>query len=125
MSVYMSPLHERIVLSSFTSKEKQAFYQLLCGAMIIDGVRDPREIAVIEKAMQMVGLTDSERQESRKSTTEEQIAVMRAMDNSKKVMLGKWMAQVILADKEVAQIEDRWFNYMLNLLNIPDIDSLV
>ena len=38
---------DKMALSTFTSIEKQSLYQLLCGAMIIDGNRDAREIAVI------------------------------------------------------------------------------
>lgn len=122
MPQYISPIYERIVLSSFTSKEKQAFYQLLCGAMIIDGDRDPREKVVIERAMENVGLSDAERQASREWSTDEQIEVLKAMDDTKKIMLGKYMAQVILADGRVAPIEERWFNMILQLLEIPDID---
>lgn len=122
MPQLISPIYERIVLSSFTSKEKQAFYQLLCGAMIIDGDRDPREKAVIEKAMENVGLSDAERQASREWSTDEQLDVLKAMDDTKKIMLGKYMAQVILADGKVAPIEERWFNMILQLLEIPDID---
>lgn len=113
---------DRMILSSFTSKEKQAFYQLLCGAMIIDGDRDPREKAVIEHVMELIGLTDQERQASRLSSTESQIATMKAMDESKKKYLGKYMAQVILADGIVTPKEHGWFNFMLNLLEIPDIE---
>ena len=122
MPQYISPIYERIVLSSFTSKEKQAFYQLLCGAMIIDGDRDPREKVVIERAMENVGLSDAERQASREWSTDEQIEVLKAMDDTKKIMLGKYMAQVILADGRVAPIEERWFNMILQLLEIPDIE---
>ena len=55
--------------------------------MVIDGDRDPREKAVIEHVMELIGLTDQERQASRLSSTESQIATMKAMDESKKKYL--------------------------------------
>ena len=113
---------DRMILSSFTSLEKQAFYQLLCGAMVIDGDRDPREKAVIEHAMELVGLTEQERQASRQTSTQSQIATLKAMDNSKKMYLGKYMSQVILADGVLTPKEHGWFNFMLDLLDIPELD---
>ena len=46
-----------MALSTFTSIEKQSLYQLLCGAMIIDGNRDAREIAVINEVKQIMGIS--------------------------------------------------------------------
>lgn len=43
---------DRVALSTFTSLEKQSLYQLLCGAMMIDGNRDSREIAIINEVNQ-------------------------------------------------------------------------
>ena len=51
---------DKMALSTFTSIEKQSLYQLLCGAMIIDGNRDAREIAVINEVKQIMGISFSD-----------------------------------------------------------------
>ena len=88
-----------MALSTFTSIEKQSLYQLLCGAMIIDGNRDAREIAVINE-----------------------VSTLRSMDTLKKAYVGKFMAQVILADGVVSQKEEQFFYYMHELLDLPNMD---
>ena len=40
---------DRLALSTFTPEEKQSLYQLLCGAMHVDGNRDARELAIISE----------------------------------------------------------------------------
>ena len=47
---------DKMALSAFTSLEKQSLYQLLCGVMMIDGQRDPREVAFINKVNQIIGI---------------------------------------------------------------------
>ena len=59
-------IYDKMALATFTSLEKQSLYQLLCGVMIVDGHRDPREIAIINEVNQIIGITVSDVEASRK-----------------------------------------------------------
>lgn len=60
--------YDKIALSQLTSLEKQSLYQLLCAAMVVDGNRDSREMAVINEVKQLTGMTASDLEASRKLT---------------------------------------------------------
>lgn len=113
---------DKIALSTFTSLEKQSLYQLLCGVMIIDGLRDSREIAIINEVNQVMQITVADIEASRKLSEATMVYCLRNMDTLKKAYIGKFMAQVILADGMVTQMEEKFFYYMKNRLNLPDMN---
>lgn len=101
MSQNADPVDESFVLSSFTTKEKQALFQHLRATMAVDGEFNANERAVIEDIMEEVGLSDVERQAASQVGKDETLAVLRAMDVSKKEQLGEFMARVICADRKI------------------------
>ncbi|MDY2641770.1 MAG: hypothetical protein SOW01_05275 [Mediterranea sp.] len=113
---------DRVALSTFTSLEKQSLYQLLCGAMMIDGNRDSREIAIINEVNQVIGITAADVEASRKLSETTMNGCLRNMDTMKKAYVGKFMAQVILADGVITQREEQFFYFMKQRLGLPDID---
>lgn len=113
---------DRVALSTFTSLEKQSLYQLLCGAMMIDGNRDSREIAIINEVNQVIGITAADVEASRKLSEPTMTGCLRNMDTMKKAYVGKFMAQVILADGVITQREEQFFYFMKQRLGLPDID---
>lgn len=113
---------DQLALSAFSSLEKQSLYQLLCGAMIVDGNRDVREIAIINEVIQVMNITDADLEASRKLSQTTMTNCLRDMDLLKKAYVGKFMAQVILADGVVTQTEEQFFYYMHQLLDLPDMD---
>ena len=113
---------DRLALSAFTSLEKQSLYQLLCGAMMIDGNRDSREIAIINEVNQIMGITVADVEASRKLSEPAMTSCFRNMDTMKKAYVGKFMAQVILADGVITQREEQFFYYMKQKLGLPDVD---
>lgn len=113
---------DRVALSTFTSLEKQSLYQLLCGAMMIDGNRDSREIAIINEVNQIMGITVADVEASRKLSEPAMTSCLRNMDTMKKAYVGKFMAQVILADGVITQREEQFFYYMKQKLGLPDVD---
>ena len=110
---------DRLALSQFSSEEKQSIYQMLCGMMIIDKVPDPREKRIIEEVVDIIGLTQSERQASRAMNTQRQLNVLKSMDTLKKCYLAKFLAQVALADGVVTREENVFFNYYTQMLGLP------
>ena len=110
---------DRLALSRFSSEEKQSIYQMLCGMMIIDKVPDPREKRIIEEVVDIIGLTQSERQASRAMNTQRQLNVLKSMDTLKKCYLAKFLAQVALADGVVTREENVFFNYYTQMLGLP------
>ena len=110
---------DRLALSQFSSEEKQSIYQMLCGMMIIDKEPDPREKRIIEEVVDIIGLTQSERQASRAMNTQRQLNVLKSMDTLKKCYLAKFLAQVALADGVVTREENVFFNYYTQMLGLP------
>ena len=99
---------DKIALSTFTPLEKQSLYQLLCGAMHVDGNRDARELAIISEVNLLIGVSSVDIEASRRLSESTMISSLRDMDTLKKAYLAKFMAQIILCQK----------------LDLPVIDSL-
>ena len=108
--------------SPYTSLERQSLYQILCAAMIIDGERDPRELALISKFNRILGITAADIENSRRLTEPEMTSCLRNMDTIKKAYVGKFIAQVIIADGVITQREEQFFYYMKQKLGLPDVD---
>lgn len=113
---------DKLALSTFTSLEKQSFFQLLSGAMIVDGQRDQREIDVINSICNAMHFTNAEHEESRKHDFNTLVGILRSMDNMKKAIVGKYMARVVVADGIITPKEEQFFYQMNDILQLPDID---
>lgn len=112
---------DQMALSTFTPIEKQSIYQLLCGAMMIDGNSDSREVAIIKEVNQVMKITNADVEASRRLSEQTMTNCLRNMDTMKKAYVGKFMAQVILADGIVTQKEEQFFYYMRQRLGLPDM----
>ena len=108
--------------SPYTSLERQSLYQILCATMIIDGEQDPRELALISKINRILGITTADIEASRRLSEPEMTQCLRNMDFAKKAYLGKFIAQVILADGKITPIEERFFYAAKQKLSLPDVD---
>ncbi len=113
---------DRMALSSFTSLEKQSLYQLLCGVMIVDGNRDSREIALINEINKVVGITTADVEASRRLSEPVMTNCLRNMDTLKKAYVGKFIAQMVLADGVITKKEEMFFYYLKEKLGLPDVD---
>ena len=116
----ISPADEQ-VLSLFSSLEKQSLYQVVCAATPTDGTRNAYEKAAIKEIVEVIKLTDTEMQASRRLTNNIMIDTLRKM---KKMYVGKFMAMVMLADNAVSPQDEAFFNYMARTLELPDIDRI-
>ena len=112
---------DKIALSHYSSIEKQSMYQMICGALSVDGDRDPRELQMVEEIVSLIGLTPSERQASRSLDGNTMIRILRSMDDMKKLYLAKFISQVVLADGKVDPKEDAFVRYYFDILEIPEI----
>ena len=90
--------------------------------MMIDGNRDSREIAIINEVNQIMGITVADVEASRNLSEPAMTNCLRNMDTMKKAYVGKFMAQVILADGVITQREEQFFYYMKQKLGLPDVD---
>ena len=108
--------------SQFTSLEKQSIYQAVCGAMICDGDRDPREIRVVEEVVNIIGLTQNERVASRQLDKQAITTCIRNMSDLQRIYVGKFIAQIILADGKVTPSEHIFFNHIAQKFNLPNLD---
>lgn len=121
MSLGLS-FYDKLALSQLTSMEKQSLYQLLCAAMVVDGQRDPREMAIINEVKQLTGMTAADLEASRKLTEPAMTSCLRNMEVFKKMYVGKFIAQIVLADGVVTDIEEKFFYYLHDKLDLPNID---
>lgn len=119
----ISPADEQ-VLSLFSSLEKQSLYQVVCAATLTDGTRNAYEKAAIKEIVEVIKLTDTEMQASRRLTNNIMIDTLRNMSQMKKMYVGKFMAMVMLADNAVSPQDEAFFNYMARTLELPDIDRI-
>ena len=113
---------DRIAMRSFSSLEQESLYQMVCGAMSVDGYRDPRESALVEEIVNLIGLTDAERVASRSLDQPTMLRTLKSMPEIKKCYLAKFVCQVVLADGIVDPKEETFVKYYFNLLDIPEID---
>ena len=113
---------DTMALSAFTSLEKQSLFQLLNAAMIIDGRRDSREIALINEVSSIIGITMADVQASRNLSEPVMTNCLRNMDTLKKAYVGKFIAQVVIADGVITSKEEQFFYYMKQKLGLPDVD---
>ena len=113
---------DRMALANFTPLEKQSLYQLLCAAMIVDGQRDSRELALIAEVNKIIGITTADIEASRRLSEPEMTSCLRNMNSLKKAYVGKFVAQVVLADGVITQREEQFFYYMKQKLGLPDVD---
>ena len=121
MSLGLSYFDE-FALSQLTSLEKQSLYQLLCAAMIVDGNKDPREMAIINEVKRLTGMTTADLEASRKLSEPAMASCLRNMEMFKKMYVGKFIAQIVLADGVVTDIEEKFFYYLHDKLDLPNID---
>ena len=80
----ISPADEQ-VLSLFSSLEKQSLYQVVCAATPTDGTRNAYEKAAIKEIVEVIKLTDTEMQASRRLTNNIMIDTLRNMSQMKKM----------------------------------------
>lgn len=113
---------DRVAFAIFSSLEKQSLYQLLCATMIIDGKRDSRELALIGELNRILGITTADMEASRRLSEPEMTNCLRNMDTLKKAYVGKFIAQIILADGVITKREEEFFYYMKQKLDLPDVD---
>ena len=113
---------DRMALANFTPLEKQSLYQLLCAAMIVDGQRDSRELALIAGVNKIIGITTADIEASRRLSEPEMTSCLRNMNSLKKAYVGKFVAQVVLAAGVITQREAQFFYYMQKKLGLPDVD---
>lgn len=106
----------------FSSLEKQSIYQLICGVSIVDGRRDYNETNMINEIANFIGLSDSEKNASRSLNTETMMNAMRNMNYEKKMYLSSFICQVIVADGNIAPVEEAYFDHYRRILDLPMVD---
>lgn len=116
--MYLSAI-DKMVLSQYSSIEKESIYQVVCAAMIIDGERDPRELRLVEEIADIIGLTPQERNASRQLDEPTMTRTIQNMSDIQRAYVAKFIAQMILADGKVTDREELFFNILVNKFNLP------
>lgn len=116
---------DRLALAQYSRLERESVYQMVCGMMIVDKNRDPREIKVIEEIVSLINLSPEERAESRTLSNDTQNQVLKRMDIIKKCYLAKLLGNVAIADGKITREENIFYQYYAEQLGLPlDPDEL-
>ncbi len=116
---------DKLVLSNFSSIEKECIYQVVCAAMVVDGERDPEEYELIKEIIDIIGLTREEREESRQLDEPTLTKTILDMNDLQRAYVAKFIAHMLYADGKVTNHEEAFFNILLDKLNLPkDPDNL-
>ena len=110
---------DQLAMRSYTALERESIYQMICGAMSVDGYRAPQESRLVEEIVNLIGLTSEERVASRSLSSEVMTRALKNMDDLKKCYLAKFIAQIVLADGVIDPKENAFVEYYFNLLEIP------
>lgn len=109
------------IAASYTSLEKQAIYQTLCGAMRMDEKIDESEIQVLNQVKSAIQITEMEIVASRTRSVEEQIGILRQMDSVKKNYFMKFLATICLADNHADPREIAFVDWISQEIGAPEL----
>lgn len=112
------PYEIQEMFSTFTSLEKQATYQIMCGVMIVDKNIDPREQQIVAEISSAMGLSQADIIASRSKTPEIFTDVIKAMPDEKRFLVARAISSVALADGKVLNIEEAFVQHLAKLLNL-------
>lgn len=115
-------LLEKLAINSFDAKELQASYQALCGAIQVDGNVAKEEVMLLRNIKQLFGITEDIVIASRNLSYEQCIEIHRKMDDIKKILLVKYMAQLCIVDGEIDFREDHYVTSYAQIIGCPDMD---
>lgn len=112
------PYEVRNMFRTFSSLEKQATYQIMCGVMIVDKNVDPREQQVVSEISEAMGLTKADIIASRSKTPEILSEVVRKMPEDKRFLVARAISTIALADGKVLNIEEAFVQHLAKQLNL-------
>ena len=111
---------DRQIISSFTSAEKQAIYQVLCAAVKIDGKVDDREMQVLSEIVDTLQITEGEIINSR-IHQDSSFSVLQNMPDIKKPYVMKFVALICLADGQADPKEVAFVSWLAQEIKAPSI----
>lgn len=116
---------DKLVLSHFSSLEKECIYQVVCAAMVVDDEKAPSEYELVKEIVDIIGLTEEERQASRQLDEPTITQTILNMNDLQRAYVAKFIAHMIFADGKVAAQEQLFFDILLDKFNLPkDPDNL-
>lgn len=107
------------IVSSFSDLEKQAAYQVFCGAIRADGKVTEQELALLTEIRQQLLIYDSDVIASRKLSEEDITRVLKNLPDFKKLYIIKFIAMLCLSDNEVHPFEAGFVNYIAEKIGAP------
>lgn len=108
-----------LALEQFTEQERRAMMVFVMGSAFVDGHLDYREEDTIHEIASLLKITESDMQYIEDMPQEKAEQILQKMDNIKKILFGKFVATVIMADGVVDDREELLFGILVKELNIP------
>ncbi len=117
---------DKLALAQYTVHEKQCIYQAIYAAMLSDGDTGSSELALMNKMVDMFGLTQEELDESKALVPAELTRDIRDMNYLKRLHVGVLLKRMVMADAVVTQREKMFIQHFYEKFNIPaeDVERL-
>ena len=117
---------DKLALAQYTTHEKQCIYQAIYAAMLSDGDIGNSELALMNKMVDMFGLTQEELDESRTLAPADLTRDLRDMNYLKRLHVGVLLKRMVMADAVVTQREKMFIQHFYEKFNIPaeDVERL-
>lgn len=117
---------DKLALAQYTVHEKQCIYQAIYAAMLSDGDTGSSELALMNKMVDMFGLTQEELDESKTLDPRDLTRDIRDMNYLKRLHVGVLLKRMVMADAVVTQREKMFIQHFYEKFNIPaeDVERL-
>lgn len=117
---------DKLALAQYTVHEKQCIYQAIYAAMLSDGDTGSSELALMNKMVDMFGLTQEELDESKTLDPCDLTRDIRDMNYLKRLHVGVLLKRMVMADAVVTQREKMFIQHFYEKFNIPaeDVERL-
>ena len=111
---------DKMVLSQYSSIEKKCIYRVVFASMTIDDESDAKELRILEKIADILGLSQEERDTSERLPDPTIVETIQEMSEVKRAYVARFLAEMILADGKVTGSEQDFFHVLLEHLNLPN-----
>lgn len=114
----LSPLDKMILPNLFSPQEKQSLYQVMCAVLQIGAHHMNEKKQHIYDVMSIIGITSVDQDRSRQMTQSQMTNILKAMDDSKKLYVAKFVSITGLIGG-ITQKETMFINWLYSEIKVP------
>lgn len=107
----------------WTNQEKLCITKVLLDIMNADGKIDDGEVQYMEHLRLLIGISERDIETAHNTSVSYSMAILRAMNDVKKIALGLMMAEMIKSDGDSDPREIFVFKSVHDMIGIPDLSQ--